>query len=67
MYPNPVDEVLYMKNNSSKEWKVTDTSGNVLLAGKNSDLMFSINVSGLKSRLYFFSNNEKLNIRFIKK
>lgn len=67
LYPNPVGEVLYIKNNTSKEWTITDALGNVLLADKNSAAAFSIQVSGLKSGLYFFSNNEGLAIKFIKK
>ncbi|UKB82817.1 T9SS type A sorting domain-containing protein [Chryseobacterium sp. MEBOG06] len=67
IYPNPAEEVLNIKNNTSKEWKITDALGNVLRSEKNSNPAFSINISGLKSGLYFFSNNEGLSITFIKK
>lgn len=67
VYPNPADEILYVKNNNSKEWKITDVLGNVLRSEKNSNPAFSINISGLRSGIHFFSNNEGLSITFIKK
>ena len=66
IYPNPVNNILFIENNENLEYKIYDITGKFVLNGINNQ----INVSGLEKGVYFIKliKEEKvLTQQFIKK
>ena len=59
VYPNPAKEVLNVVTNSSVEYQLINSVGQVVLSG-NAEGSTRINVSGLNSGVYFLKVNENI-------
>lgn len=53
VFPNPTTEMIRAKTNTLSTWEIFDVNGKLLLNGQNTDLEFDINISNLKSGVYF--------------
>ena len=66
IFPNPVDEKVFLKNEGEKEirFSITDQFGRMVKTGKASD---EIPVNGLPAGMYFLQLDQSLRRAFLKK
>ncbi len=69
IYPNPVDDILYLTGEIQLIYKIVDSTGKIIRKGKLNEEK-SIYVGELKSDLYLLeliSSDNKITVKFIKK
>ncbi len=66
VYPNPVDNILFIRNNRSSDLLLTDQSGRRITIITNNNTDHFLDLSGLPSGIYFLKYGDST-VKFIKK
>lgn len=70
IYPNPVEDNLYLRTDKNTGYQIIDIMGNIIETGKTSKVISSFDVSELQKGVYFFKlmqNGEVITLKFIRK
>jgi hypothetical protein len=65
IYPNPVNDVLFIENAEGKNIEIINVLGQIVLSFSPTNNQFPITINELKSGIYFIKINDEM-VRFIK-